>query len=166
MRKVFSSRITSWYWHTASFLSHLWQGLLPSHRTLEVRQLTHALIARRFRGRSVAVVRSIGNFGRKFKTGDPQKRAYRVFMDCGVGPSRSAGMGRCGDSRLGADVGNGDWRRDAISSEERPPFTTRLQPHAYPTKHVHAPRIEGEHAPATPQSSYFFCAQTDSVEHH
>jgi hypothetical protein len=56
----------TYYWQTVSFRSHLWHGRFPSHRTLDVRQLVQALIARRFRGRSDELDDvCIGKFARK-----------------------------------------------------------------------------------------------------
>lgn len=67
MRNVFASFTASWETQTASFLSQRWHGFLPSHRTFEVRQLTQALMARRFRGRCSGELEQaefIGNFVR------------------------------------------------------------------------------------------------------
>jgi hypothetical protein len=70
IRNKFSSLTASWYWQVVPFLSHRWQGRLPSQRTLEVRQLTHALIARRLRGRGEAGG-SIGKFGNALAEASP-----------------------------------------------------------------------------------------------
>ena len=64
MRSTFSSLTASKYWQDALFRSQRWQGRLPSHRTLEVRQLTQALMARRLRGRG-EVCGFIGNLVRE-----------------------------------------------------------------------------------------------------
>lgn len=105
MRSTFSSLTASKYWQEALFLSHRWQGRLPSQRTLDVRQLTQALMARRLRGRGE--VGFIGNLVRE-----------RVAW--WVDPVFKVGVGRgWTDWRGGGKVARHDscfWRRQMASS--------------------------------------------------
>jgi hypothetical protein len=107
IRTTVSSRTASWYRQAELFRSHLWHGCLPSHRTLDVRQLTQALMARRLRGRSDEVVRSIGNFARR-SHGRPQLHYDLEWTDPALGRFAEkcrvvCGGCPCGDTRRGPD---------------------------------------------------------------
>lgn len=112
IRKTVSSRTASWYLQAELFRSHLWHGCFPSHRTLDVRQLTQALMARRLRGRSDEVVRSIGNFARR-SHGVPQLHYDLELADPALGRFAEKGRGVCGGCPCG------DTRRGKTGSDHR-----------------------------------------------
>jgi hypothetical protein len=105
---MLSSLAASLYWQTVSFLSHLWHGQFPSHRTFDVRQLTHALIARLLRGRSCELESSIGNFVRKVSEALRLKRNYSEtpLLCCGGEPSIMRGRIVVGSGMEATTVGN------------------------------------------------------------